>query len=85
MHLITNTIQKQKPASLTSKRTNWELFDNPLNEEVNPDDSLKSKEEIDDTVENVTMAIEHVTWEATPGPNTTNNTSNAVKKCCWEK
>lgn len=88
VQISTNIIQKQKPASLTTKKTNWELFRNLLDDKLSTNISLKSEEEINEAVENLTKAIQQAAWESTPELNMTTNTkdcSSKVKEALHEK
>lgn len=88
MQISTNLIYKQKPAFLTSKETNWALFKNILEENVELHVSLKTPNEIDNAVESLTQMIQYAAWTATPEPITTKfakNCSNVVTEAILKK
>lgn len=55
-----------KPPTLFNKYTNWETFKTNLSEQLNLHTSLKTKNEIDEAVEHLTVEIQQAAWNATP-------------------
>lgn len=88
VQISTDIIHKQKPASLTNRSSNWDLFRNLLEERININISLKSAEEIDEAVENFTQNIQYAAWKATPEVSTAKriqDCSNVVKEALLDK
>lgn len=64
--LSSKIIKKQKPATLVNKRTNWELFRTLIEDNISTKIPLKTAEEIDSAVENITRSIQQASWNSTP-------------------
>lgn len=57
---------KDKPPTLSNKKTNWIYFREQLDNLIDAGVSLKSAIEIEDAVQFLTNSIQHAAWDATP-------------------
>lgn len=86
--LSSTVINKQKPASLTNKWTDWELFKSTLQEKIDINVKLKTPQEIDTAVEELIKTIQQASWVATPEVSANvkiQNQSNLVKEAIQNK
>lgn len=59
-------INKQGPISLTSSSTNWRMFDQLIQQNLSTEIPLKTQQNIDSAVEDLTHVIQTAAWESTP-------------------
>lgn len=87
--LSSRLLNQPVPATLTNKKTDWEKFRYLIRERLTLDVSLKSAEDIDNAVENLTRAIQTAAWGSTPEIQQTTftrpNCSEVVKEAVSEK
>jgi nitrogen regulatory protein PII len=70
--MFTHILGKSKKPSLYSKHTDWKCFRETLDEQTTLEIPLKTEVDIEETVENITKAIQHAAWQATPNRNEQN-------------
>lgn len=64
--LSATVIKKEKPPTLCSKKTNWNLHKEILNEHLTCNIPLKIKEELEATIDNFNTLVQKASWESTP-------------------
>jgi hypothetical protein len=64
--IYTTPIGKQKKSSLTSNKTNWNIFRTMIEENLPSDMPLKTNLDIDKAVTTFTKAVQQAGWTATP-------------------
>jgi hypothetical protein len=62
-----------KKRSLYSNKTDWNCFRETLGEQITLEIPLKTEIDIEESVENITEAIQNAAWQATPGRNEQNS------------
>lgn len=64
--ISSEVILKQKPLTITSKKTDWDLFRILIEDKLQTKIPLKTADDIDDAVEALTRTIQQAAWNSTP-------------------
>lgn len=80
MTISESVIQKQDTPFLVNNKTNWELFTYLLSDKISLQKPLKTKNQIEDEVDNLIEAIQLSAWESSPKPQKPNNNSTYPKE-----
>lgn len=78
INLSTTVINKVPNPTLISKQTNWELFNEYIEANINPNMRIKNPEELDDAVEHFTSIIQKAAWYSTPTKTSQEDNSTSV-------
>lgn len=64
--LSSEVLNKEKPLSLYTRKTNWTTFKETINDKVDLKTPLKNGTDVDDATEQFTRLIQRTAWESTP-------------------
>lgn len=71
--LSTQIIKKERPLSLYNKKTNWNLFQEIITEQISCNIScniFKTEKNLETAIDNFNTIIQKAAWEATPAMET---------------
>lgn len=77
--ICTTLIKKEMRAKLTNKKTDFNTFQKYLNDLINLGSPLKSNDDIENAVDQLTSNIQKAAWQSTPAINTIEDIPNYPK------